>query len=293
MFRRKDKAGVKARYQFQFKYFDEDLYVGLVGIDAVNNTGKISNLVSIYMPYPSQVMKTVEENKVEVFEHGTTSQHIMIIAVCGSILLLGFFLFLGMLYYLKYKSKKTPASSPRLQDDLADTTSYSSDARNTSSHNLMPDVTHVTGMSPVFTAPPSSLPDSTPTYWSATQLLTEHEQRALAMSYGSCATQSASNREEDIEEPEEESIKYLDSESDYSDGITNHAFRHSNGTPVHGVVGSSDDIMDDDTSDICPEQEAPVRFSTTVQTIAPSTIATLRQNDLYIASARIRSVSLV
>ena len=56
MFRRKDKAGVKARYQFQYKYFDEDVYVGLVGIDDANNTGKISNLVNIYMPYPSQEM---------------------------------------------------------------------------------------------------------------------------------------------------------------------------------------------------------------------------------------------
>ena len=89
--------------------------------------------------------------------------------------------------------------------------------------------------------------------------------------------------------------------------------RHINGTPVHGLfVGRNDlsDISDDEhvgvasfnprpslacngSSDICPEQEAPVRFSTAVQTIAPSTIATLRQNDMYIASLRMRSVSLV
>ena len=39
--------------------------------------------------------------------------------------------------------------------------------------------------------------------------------------------------------------------------------------------------------------ETPVRFSTAVQTVAPSTIATLRQNSTYMASIRSRSVSLV
>ena len=134
------------------------------------------------------------------------------------------------------------------------------------------------------------------------------------MSYGSCPTQSASISEEYTEHPEEdvdESIKYRDSESDYSDGVKNHAYRYSNGTPVNGVFGSGDDlgnISDDEhivvtsikpgpscdtLSDVCPEQEAPLRFSTAVQTITPSTIATLRKNDMYIASLRIRSVSLV
>ena len=39
--------------------------------------------------------------------------------------------------------------------------------------------------------------------------------------------------------------------------------------------------------------EEPARFSTAVQTVEPSTIATLRQNRDYMASIRSRSVSLV
>ena len=42
-----------------------------------------------------------------------------------------------------------------------------------------------------------------------------------------------------------------------------------------------------------PDPDTPVRFSTAVQTIAPSTIARLRQNDTYLASLRTRNVSLV
>ena len=42
------------------------------------------------------------------------------------------------------------------------------------------------------------------------------------------------------------------------------------------------------------DPETPVRFSTAVQTIAPSTIARLRQNNTYLASLqKTRNVSLV
>ena len=79
------------------------------------------------------------------------------------------------------------------RDDLTDNTNCSSEGRNNSGNNLMPDLgTHIATISAVsrpvpgpylFTARPQATPDSTPSYWSATKLLTEHEQRALAMSY--------------------------------------------------------------------------------------------------------------
>ena len=54
------------------------------------------------------------------------------------------------------------------------------------------------------------------------------------------------------------------------------------------------EAVDGPTTDAAVEGlETPVRFSTAVQTVAPSTIATLRQNSTYMASIRSRSVSLV
>ena len=103
-------------------------------------------------------------------------------------------LIIAVLYFVKFRRhKRSPEAVSRHpglhRDDLTDNTSCSSDARNNSGNNLMPDlgshIATITAMSRpqpgpyLFTAPPPS----TPTYWSATKLLTEHEQRALAMSY--------------------------------------------------------------------------------------------------------------
>ena len=100
----------------------------------------------------------------------------------------------------------------------------------------MPDVTQV------FPAPPALLPDTTPSYWSATQLLTQHEQRALALSYGAW---QGGNKE---------------SESDDYEGVTNHD-THEN---------SDDDMISSDN--------APEMHSLGVQTTAPSTTAMTRHS---------------
>ena len=72
-------------------------------------------------------------------------------------------------------------------------------------------------------------------------------------------------------------------------GITNPNFRHS--------LGAGLAIYDPESSETgsqAGEGETPVRFSTAVQTIAPSTIARLRQNNTYLASLqKTRNISLV
>ena len=91
--------------------------------------------------------------------------------------------------------------------------------------------------------------------------------------------------------------------------MANPAFRVGHGTPVHGLLEPGGRVSAaSNTSersalsgisllykDGVEEEglETPVRFSTAVQTVAPSTIATLRQNSTYMASIRSRSVSLV
>ena len=97
------------------------------------------------------------------------------------------------------------------------------------------------------------------------------------------------------------------------EGMANPAFRVGHGTPVHGLLEPGGRVSAaSNTSErsalsgisllykdgveedgVVEGVEGPVRFSTAVQTVAPSTIATLRQNSTYMASIRSRSVSLV
>ena len=79
-------------------------------------------------------------------------------------------------------------------------------------------------------------------------------------------------------------------------GRTNTAYRHSSGPAElqeeeeeESSCGSGS-LPGSLTGD---PPDTPVRFSTAVQTVAPSTIATLRQNQTYLASLRTRNVSLV
>ena len=72
-------------------------------------------------------------------------------------------------------------------------------------------------------------------------------------------------------------------------GIANPNFRHSLGAGL-----AIYDTESSDTGSQAGEGETPVRFSTAVQTIAPSTIVRLRQNNTYLASLqKTRNVSLV
>ena len=161
---REDKVGTRTRYQFQFKHFDKDFYFGVVGLDSANNSGQVSNLVRVLMPGPM----VVHTGAGWMQDQEDTSEWKMLTALCGSLLLLAISLLLGIIYFLRMR----PKDIPPVQSDLTDTIT----------HCKMPDI--VSGVSPVFTPPPASLPDSSPSYWSATQILTMHEQRALALSYG-------------------------------------------------------------------------------------------------------------
>ena len=348
---RADRAGVDTSFQFKFNFFEEELYIGLIGLDESNNTGKISNIVPVYMPaLVAESSPTIKDRSVDISLGPGNNDWTMIGALCGAILLLGLFLLLGIIYFLRIAKPKKPITMPvhvSGRDDGTDNSSCGSDnSKNTSSHRLMPDITTVAGTLPIFQAPPSTLPDSTPTYWSATQLLTEHEQRALNLSYSAIHGPMETIREEYIGYPEE-----FPKDAHMDPGITNLAFsRNNNGTPVHAVFGKNadgsvrsgsyrlerpedpyidrisaassnqsrpEDFYIDRTSAASSNQSEsvisvgsnlyrsmggtdlaemdsepvsydsePVRYSTAVQTTAPSTTASLRLN-------RSRNVSLV
>ena len=312
-FTSQDLAGVKTSFQFHFEHFNQEFYIGLVGVDAANNSGKMSNLVNIIMPetvHHGAEEHVVKDNSEEISESQPDNEWMMILALCCSFLLLALCLMCGVIYFLKFAKPKKPITVDiGVRDDLTENGSNFSDPRNTSSHRLVVDVTTL----PAFTAPPDSLPESTPTYWSATQLLTEHEHRALAATY---ATGSLTPIKEEYLGNFDE-FPLSDDYYEITDrGLTNLAYRPNNGTPVHTTTKSvtsngespSNSIVsvgsnlyrvmggkgfDQDMEEEPDSPATPVRFSTAVQTIAPSAIATLRQSSDYMASIRIRNTSLV
>ena len=302
----------------------EIFYIGVAGVDSDGNVGDISNLVNIIIPTLSTTDTDDADRLRSEEEDGDHSM--VVLGVCVSLLVLAMLLILSVLIIVRRRHRSKTAgsrgSAPVMcRDDLTDNTSCSSDARNNSGNNLMPPdlgpvhtisrpappvsvyQAHPSSSPYLFTAPPTSLPDSTPTYWSATKLLTEHEQRALAMSYAPLTGGHLSSvHEEYIGYPEEYPPSYLDDDSlTYSinsrerhreAGIANPSYRHSNG--AHVAMMTEDHVSDSGSNlgDTC-DDETPVRFSTAVQTIAPSTVAKLRQNNTYLASLRTRNVSLV
>ena len=251
----------------------------------------------------------------------------MILALCGSFLLLALCLMAGVLYFLRCAGPRKVLAVGRggggggsTAEEGTDSSSTSSctDPKNCSSHRLMPELLAELSSRNLeprpFSAPPASLPDSTPSYWSASQLLTEHEQRALNSSYGPLPPLSPIREEGGSAFPGSSGdLGGQEQNRDVLEGMANPAFRVGHGTPVHGLLEPGGRVSAaSNTSErsalsgisllykdgveedgVVEGVESPVRFSTAVQTVAPSTIATLRQNSTYMASIRSRSVSLV
>ena len=298
-----DTGRVKVSVHLQHR-FGHNFYLGVIGMSDGDISGKISNLVYVSIPQSTAgVAGGMSSSDGELQPGNNNSSHsILALSVCGSLLLVVLSLTLAVLFFLRYRGKKSvrtagvAVAAGSVGDDNTDNTSCSDTTHNNSGNNLMPDITShiqtISRPSHFFSAPP----DTTPTYWSATKLLTEHEQRALAMSYAPAYPESHYYPDHD-----DDSLSYSVNSrqaDSVKEGITNPTFPHqSHGTPVHGVFGHGDQYsvsVAEEMSEATEEQEeAPVRFSTGVQTIAPSAIATLRQNNTYLASLRNRNVSLV
>ena len=298
---REEVAGLRTTHHLPLADRDVEVFLALSGVDAAGNIGPISNMVGVVVPSMEGegAARTVEAEGVGVegTEGEGQEEWMMILAICGSFLLLALCLMAGVLYFLRCGQRKVVRATEEATDSSS--TSSCTDPKNCSSHRLMPELLaelSSRNLEPrAFAAPPASLPDSTPSYWSASQLLTEHEQRALNSSYGPLPALSPI-REELSHHPDLE-------------GVANQGFRVGHGTPVHGLLepGGRPASVSSDRSAFSgisllyregappseEEGESPLRFSTAVQTVAPSTIATLRQNSSYMASIRSRSVSLV
>ena len=131
--------------------YGDNFYIGLISETGANITGRISNLVSVMLPEGSVSPGDQKLEMVHPDDDG--SQSMIILGVCVSLLLLAICLIIAVLYFVKFRRhKRSPEAVSRHpglhRDDLTDNTSCSSDARNNSGNNLMPDLgTHIATIS--------------------------------------------------------------------------------------------------------------------------------------------------
>ena len=209
-FARTDLGGMKTSYQFQFSHFDQVFYLGLVGVDDSNNTGSVSNLVSVFMPSLSSTAIVITD---EVSDQKNDNIVIITVSVCCSFLLLAIVLLLAILYFLKiYK----PSQEMATHQDMMDSNSNCSEQKYSSSHSLMPST-----IMPPFISPLSTLGSSTPTYWSASQLLAEHEHRTGAGGPG----------HGHVDSQDRGCLSTIQEECGESEGVTNLGYRSHLATP--------------------------------------------------------------
>jgi hypothetical protein len=197
--KRSDTPGQSVSYVINFKYYSQDYYVGLYAFDESGNRGNMSNIVIVNVPPPP--VEPTEPGAMEPIVLKTPTDWTMIGAIIGAVGVLLLVLIVGLSCHfcrkrgpgaaskfsksafardLKTSSRnsggggnkgvKVEIPSPP-ESEQTDSSSYESDLKGSSSHHLVGPITHPKMSSTSFGN------NITPTYWSASQLLSEHEQR--------------------------------------------------------------------------------------------------------------------
>ncbi len=203
-FTRSDNAGSEASYRFSFKRYDKDYHVGLYAMDEAGNRANISNIVIVRVPEP--------ESTEDPNGGGTTApigpddtDWVMIGIVTGVVIILIIFLLVGIyIYFFVVRRRRNNRGHPTAKssgvnvvdlhhnrgpgsgagsDNATDNGSYD-DTKNSSSNHLVPKISTISTAYRASAGNGTSNGGSfangiTPTYWSASQLLKEHEERKL------------------------------------------------------------------------------------------------------------------
>ena len=157
-FRSEKLAGQRISFLISFNIYNEDIFLGVVGVDEVGNTGRMSNVVKVFMPR-IELEEDQTERSQQVAAEATEDDYSLVLALSGAIVFLSSFLGLGILYFLKMlRSKKNAKES--VHDHVLDGSDDSE------SHCA----TELSGSL-------ASLGQSTPAYWSASDLLSKHESK--------------------------------------------------------------------------------------------------------------------
>jgi hypothetical protein len=208
--KRADTPGQAVSYVINFKYYSQDYYVGLYAFDEAGNRGNMSNIVIVNVPPPPIDTTEPSGGAMEpIVLNKTPTDWTMIGAIIGAVSVLLIVLVVGLYCHFCRKSggggalrnkkfsksafardlKSTKVSSVNgvkveipspPESEQTDSSSYESDlAKGSSSHHLVapPPLQINPGHLHAKMSSTSFGNNITPTYWSASQLLSEHEQR--------------------------------------------------------------------------------------------------------------------
>ena len=156
-------AGERISFLISFNIYNENIFLGVIGVDEDENMGRISNVFNVFMPR-MEVEQDETERSLQVAAEQTEEDYSLVLALSGAIVFLISFLCLGILYFLKMlRSRKTLRGSTHdhVLTDSGSDDSQSPRGRSVSDHSssLM------------------SLGQCTPAYWSASDLLSKHESK--------------------------------------------------------------------------------------------------------------------
>ena len=184
---RQDSAGIDAIYTFTFNNYEKDYHVAMYAIDDVGNKANISNIVLVRLPQPPTT--STGTPTTEGPGNPKDTNWLMIGALSGAILTVLILTLVGLYVYFALAKKRRVASplkskSSGVNVDLPQATgsdnSSFDDTKNNSSNHLVPQISTISNAYKSITNGSTSFANGiTPTYWSASQLLKEHEERKM------------------------------------------------------------------------------------------------------------------
>jgi len=182
--KRSDEPGQSVSHVINFKYYNQDYYVGIFAFDELGNRGNMSNIVLVNVPAPPA--EAPGNENIQPIVHKIQTPWTLIGAIIGTVVVI-LLVLIFVLYFkffrvsrskfskhsfaknLKSSGVKVEIPSPP-QSESTDASSYESDMKESSTAYTKPQV-----LSPMSST--SFGNNLTPTYWSASQLLSEHELR--------------------------------------------------------------------------------------------------------------------
>ncbi len=210
--RRTDVAGVQTSYQLRFPHYDSHHYLALVPVDDAGNEGKVSNLARIYLDSallpPGSRGEGVGDNPSQrpISSGGNGGDEgIMIGILCGTFAVIAVLLWAGIWYLRRRERRSSGAGGAGGRGSKGVNATLVSNGHNTTTEHdtsssdidvkvngnggamVAPQFSSIASGGAVGTYPgrnnnnnggnKGDEADRTPTYWSASQLLNEHEQR--------------------------------------------------------------------------------------------------------------------
>ena len=197
-------AGARVRHEVSLDVYNEVVHVAVVGVDSAGNVGEVSNIAAVFLPALRPAEQLTDASEAAPEAEADYS---LVLALCGAIVFLASFLGLGVLYFLKVLRQHQLEDKSRA------------------------------GLASV------SLGQSTPAYWSATQLLAKHESKLGLVSAGVRPSTRTRLFLDSISEEEEEEIEVEDTMEDTSEDSLGHLADHGYRDPAVQIVNINTNVF--------------------------------------------------